>query len=279
MPTNDSILTVVDSTLVDAVAAEVLNPWEAVVSRQTDAPTAQGAEVSTSRGVAPYMHGLVPEPRAVLPGYDSNVMTLLLAVFLFMSVNFRSFGTYLKTYTPDLFKERRRDSFYDNHTLSETRVLLSLLLLAMVSEGILVFSMMSYKGLVAAGELFSTLLVAIGCAMAYYVAQLLAYNYVGFVFADPDRTRQWVRVFNGTQSLLGIGLVVPALVVLFNPGVSAELFAVGVAIYLVARIIFICKGFRLFYDKMGSLLYFILYLCALEFIPLYLVFRMIVDKG
>lgn len=249
---------------------EIAKPWEKTSARQIDAPTAQGVELSTSRGVAPFMHGLKPEPRAVLPGYDSNVLTLLLVVFLFMSVNFRSFGTFVKTYTPYLFKERRRESFYDAETISETRVLISLLLIATVSEGILIFSLMNHYGSVPPGHVFQTIMTATAGAIAYYLLQLIAYSYVGFVFADPDRTRQWIKGFHASQAMLGVALAIPALVVLFNPGAATILFSIGATIYLAARITFICKGFRLFYDNFGSLIYFILYLCTLEFIPLLL---------
>ncbi|MDE6169760.1 MAG: DUF4271 domain-containing protein, partial [Duncaniella sp.] len=49
----------------------------------------------------------------------------------------------------------------------------------------------------------------------------------------------------------------------------------AVVFYFLTRILFICKGFRLFYDNFGSLLYFILYLCTLEIVPLVLIYRVI----
>lgn len=250
-------------------------PWERVTSRDIDSPAAQGAERMTSRGIPPFMHGLRPEPRGVLPGYDSGVMSLLIIVFLFLSVNFRSFGSFLHTYTPYLWKERRRDSFYDTHTLSETRVLLSLLMLATVSEGVIAFSLINYHGGIPAGTTFISMSAVIGIAVAYYIAQVAAYNYVGYLFFDPDRTRQWLKGFNASQSLLGIALAIPALIVLFNPGSAPLLAIISILLYLTARVIFIIKGIRLFYDKIGSLIYLILYLCTLEFIPLFLVYRYI----
>ncbi|MBP3590263.1 MAG: DUF4271 domain-containing protein, partial [Muribaculaceae bacterium] len=39
-------------------------------------------------------------------------------------------------------------------------------------------------------------------------------------------------------------------------------------IYVSARLIFIIKGFKIFYNGFISLIYFILYLCTLEIVPL-----------
>jgi len=38
-------------------------------------------------------------------------------------------------------------------------------------------------------------------------------------------------------------------------------------LYLVARLIFIIKGIRIFYSNLTSIVYFILYLCAVEIVP------------
>lgn len=264
----------------DTVAASALQrvdaPWiVAARSRLVDAPMAVGAERPTSTGIIPYMRGLEPTPRAVLPGYDSSVMTLLIVVFLFLSMNFRNYGTFLSNYARSLWKERRRDSFYEVHTFGETRVLLSLVLLTTVCEGVMAFASVSYHGFVAPGRMFSTLMTVVAGAMIYYVAQVAAYQTVGYIFADKEKTIQWVRGFNASQAFLGLGLAIPALLVLFNPGATPSLLAISIVLYLSARIIFICKGFRLFYDNFGSLLYFILYLCALEIIPLILICKII----
>ena len=112
-------------------------------------------------------------------------------------------------------------------------------------------------------------------AGVYYLWQLCAYRIVGYVFTDKLSARQWIKGFNASQALLGLLLIIPALIVLFNPGGAAAVASIGIACYLMARLIFIFKGFRLFYDNFGSLLYFILYLCTLEIVPVVLIFRCI----
>ncbi len=92
-------------------------------------------------------------------------------------------------------------------------------------------------------------------AGVYYLWQLCAYRIVGYVFTDKLSARQWIKGFNASQALLGLLLTIPALIVLFNPGGAAAV-ANRNCLLSDSRLIFIFKGFRLFYDNFGSLLYF-----------------------
>jgi hypothetical protein len=103
--------------------------------------------------------------------------------------------------------------------------------------------------------------------------QLLAYKVIGYVFADKEMTEQLVNGFNSSQTLLGFLLLFPAMLLLFYPAVTEIMAVIGVIFYVLARFIFIYKGFRIFYSDFSSLLYFILYLCTVEVIPVILLIR------
>lgn len=51
------------------------------------------------------------------------------------------------------------------------------------------------------------------------------------------------------------------------------MFVTAALIYLISRILFIYKGFKIFYRNILDLFYFIVYLCALEITPLFWVYR------
>lgn len=54
-----------------------------------------------------------------------------------------------------------------------------------------------------------------GVAGGYYLWQLMAYNFIGYVFSDKFSASLWLRGFNASQAMLGALLLVPALAVLF----------------------------------------------------------------
>lgn len=245
------------------------------VCREWEAPLSSADRSDMTVGRVPYTLGMAPAPRTVLPGYDSGVLCLLIAVFLLLAFNLRHCSTYIKNFSYDLWSVRRTDNTFVVRTFSETGIQISIVLLTCLCEGIIINAALTSRGLSTPLPNFPEIGALFVVAGLYYVWQLCAYRLVGYVFTDKLSARQWLKGFNASQALLGLLLTIPALIVLFNPGGAAIVAGIGVVCYLIARLIFIFKGFRLFYDNFGSLLYFILYLCTLEIVPVVLIFRCI----
>lgn len=258
----------------DSVATEkqvFVNALEKKTCHELEAPRILHLR-NVTLGRVPYSDGLAPIPRAKLPGYDSGVMCLLIAIFLILTANFRHYSTFIKTFAQDLFTVRRRANAFDNNnTMSETRVLVSLASLVCICEAVILFSATNIEGVASTFIAIGLLTLLTG---AYYITQLIAYRTVGYLFGTSADTRQWIKGFNASQSLLGLALLIPALLLLFNPGMASFLLSISVVLYGIARFIFISKGFRIFYENYSSLLYFFLYLCTLEIIPPLVLFRL-----
>lgn len=249
-----------------------LMPFDTLHCSETEAPSAYSERSITVTGRIPYTEGLPCEPRTLLPGYDTGVMCMLIVLFLIITANFRHYSTFIKTFAQNLFTVRSRaNAFDEHHTMSETRVLVSLIMLVCVCEGILVFSALSLTHTIS--DTFLTIGAITAATSIYYLWQLAVYRMIGYAFTSANHSTQWIKGFNASQSLLGIVLVIPALLVLFNPGMAPLCVSIGILLYFIARIIFIAKGFRIFYNNSFSLMYFILYLCSLEIIPPLLMYK------
>lgn len=266
----DSTLAALDSAAVEQVTVNALEPK---VCRDIDAPRIMNLR-NVTLGRLPYTEGVMPEPRPSLPGYDSGFMTILVVLFLIIASNFRHYSTYVKTLSQNLFsvRDRAKSSFSPVHTTSELRVMLSLVALLCVCEGVLLYSYLMMNGNLLSPFVGVGLLTLLACA--YYIVQIVAYRMVGYLFTSSQGASQWIKGFNASQTLLGLGLAIPALLVLFNPGLTPLLLGVSSVMYISARIIFISKGFRIFYDNYTSIVYFILYLCTLEIVPPLLLCRL-----
>lgn len=253
----------------------IASPFRHSVCTEQDAVSPVSEHTWFSRGQVAYTQGHEPGEKASLPGYDSGVLCLLLGMFLLLAYNFRHYSTFLKNFATDLFSIRRREDSFDVRTASETGVQLSLMFMACLSEGIIVNSALGVAGASSGPGVFVVISALTLAAILYYLWQLGTYYVVGYVFADRVAARLWMKGFNASQALLAMLLVVPALVVLFNPVAAPVVVICGLSCYFLTRILFICKGFRLFYDNFGSLIYFILYLCSLEIVPIVLLYRTI----
>lgn len=263
----DSVTTASETVTETGCSEATADPFTPRLCRADEAEciTYSMRGVNFTTGKIPYSCGIKGLPRPMLPGYDTGVICLLLITFLFFSSNFRHYSTFVKTFAQDLWKVRNRSNNFDEHTVSETRVLTSLIMILCMSEGILLFS--AIRPPAGSVTIFKSVGVCALLAALYYAFQVIAYKALGYTFTTKANATELLKGFRASQSLLGVTLVAPALIVLFNPDLTVELTAIGVTLYVLARIIFILKCFRIFYNNIFSLVYFILYLCTLEILP------------
>lgn len=222
-----------------------------------------------------YMLGIEGTPRPVGYGENSWLSSIIVAMLVVIALNINHCRQLFKNFRQNLLGLRQRANAFDNRTTNEWRTLFIIILLLTLSEGILMFSASVSAGIVreGTGALAMTMLLAL-VAMGYYVWQLVAYRIVGYAFSDRDAVRQWLSGFNASQVLLSMLLIVPALLSLFYTKLTDVMLILAAGCYILSRILFISKGFRIFYTNFGSLLYFILYLCALEITPLLILRRL-----
>ncbi len=98
--------------------------------------------------------------------------------------------------------------------------------------------------------------------------QFVGYRIVGYAFTTHANTIVWIRSLAIDIAMAGYWMTIPALGAMFYPGLAYSMFWFGAAIFLILRMALWIKCFRIFYDSPFSILYFFLYLCTLETVPL-----------
>lgn len=109
--------------------------------------------------------------------------------------------------------------------------------------------------------------------LLFYFFKLGIYVLVGKVFVDDESFRLWKISYNATIQFWGVFLYLPVLLAIFGdtkPFISLILF---VFLYILCRFVIIYKSIRIFHFKKDGLFYLILYLCAQEIIPLFLLIK------
>lgn len=236
--------------------------------------TCQPNDTVASAAVPPaWLSGVEGSRRQQSTASDSGLLTIITLIFVALALNFRHCPRIFANFSTELLSVRRRANVFDEHTTNETRVLLLILLEYVACLGILLYALVGLRCPPDTEHIFRTTALLMGLASAYYVFQLCAYSLVSYIFSTPDGRRQWLRGFNASQALAGIALLIPAILTIFYPDAIRPTLIVAGCIYFLARIIFIIKGFRIFFTRITSLVYFILYLCTLEIIPVIIVYR------
>jgi len=239
---------------------------------EAEAPLSFNANELCVNTYASYVEGCDGQLLNSMPVRDTGVTALLVVTILVVLYSLRHSSRLFRSFAQDLWSTRRRENAFDDNSARDTHVILALLFQSCVYQGLLLFMNIDLHIDCAMSTVFASVMSIVGLMMVFYVLQLCAISIVGHVFSDKIGAVQWIKGFNASQILLGFSLSIPVLISMFYPATVNIMFFLGVFLYFVARVIFICKGFRIFYHNFGSLLYFILYLCTLEIIPVILVY-------
>jgi hypothetical protein len=211
-------------------------------------------------------------PFARSPLHDTPSMVLLIAGLIAVALSYHTGYKYIENFFHYMFSTRRRENMFEDHTVNETSILAALIANTCIVEGFLIYMAVQLLRPDLAPSLQSNTFLHIGAfctiAVGFYAIQWLIYKIMGYTFSDKEGTKLWLDGFKATQALLGLVLLPVLVLLMVYTSHGKMLLGVAALLYLVARVIFIFKGFRIFYSNLSSYLYFILYLCAVEIVPL-----------
>ena len=203
---------------------------------------------------------------------DSGIVLLTVLSFLLVAFSFRRGFKYFATLVRAPFSVKTQKNAFEDKTMNERVILLSLILNTCISCGIVLFHALDYEDIIPVWKtnVIVPVLICIGGAILLSVGQNLAYRVLGYVFSTKELTRIWVEANNACTALLGLALI-PVSLLLNIHGVNyILLISIAVLLFVLSRILFISKGFRIFFNNLHSQLLFILYLCAMEIVPVIL---------
>jgi hypothetical protein len=219
--------------------------------------------------------GAEAQPFTRSPLHDTPSMALLLAGMLAVALSYHKGYKYIENFFHYMFSTRRRENLFEDHTVNETSILAALIANTCIVEGLIIYFAVqllcpSLAGLLR-DNVFGHVAAYCGLALAFYAIQWLAYKVLGYTFSDKLGTKLWVDGFKASQAFLGLLLLPVLILLMLYPSYGKLLLSVAALLYLVGRLVFVIKGFRIFYGNLTSIIYFLLYLCAVEIVPLVLV--------
>ncbi|MCH5214247.1 MAG: DUF4271 domain-containing protein [Muribaculaceae bacterium] len=215
---------------------------------------------------------VTPEPAepAISPQSKSDgfswIVGALILVFAVVCVRIRRNSRYFALMLNDLTEVRERHNAFDD-TLRETSFLWLLNLLWCGCAGVLLYVAVSRSG----GAVHAAQIgICIGVAVVYTLFLTMAYGVVGSVFTSGARASEWVKGYLSSQALGAMVLFPAALLALCMPQWSTAMVVLGAIVYFLAKLLFIYKGFCIFFSQTASLVLFLYYLCSLEIVPVVL---------
>jgi len=176
----------------------------------------------------------------------------------------------------DLFRNKDRHNMFYKTVTNETLNKFFLSLQTILLLSIMFYCYAVHEHFLSVTTLTQMLLFLGKCSLLliiFFIYKFLAYSAVGAIFFKKEIVSQWNNDYFSWISLNGIFLFLPTLILFYVE--TAYIFCFYFMIlYFIFNLLFIFyKIYTLFFHRKQRLLYFILYLCTQEIIPLYLVYR------
>ena len=210
----------------------------------------------------------------------SFIIGALFILFLIIALRFRNNFKYVITIFSNLVETRTRGNIFDD-TVRETSLIVLLNVLWCVCAGIIGYCVFQFLHPEMGGFHYRAVGMLLGMAIAsvYSLFKWGVYASVGWIFSDRQHSELWVKGFSASQALMAPALFLTALVAICQPNTALEIGFISAGVFIMAKLVFIWKGYRIFFNQFSSWVLFLCYLCSLEIVPLILCYRCAVLLG
>lgn len=219
-------------------------------------------------------------------GFDGNILPyrlrtedgitgLLLFCFILTAYVFANAKKNLLDHAKNLFSRKEHNDVFTKTTSSELRYQIALKLQTCILMGIFVFDFFHDKSpdLFSSKNTYLILGLYIGIFITYHTLKWIFYNFLGWIFFDKNITNIWLESYSTITYYLGFCFFpVILLTIYFNLSASIILL-IGVILVIFAKTLMFYKWLKLFFNNLYGILYLIVYFCALEILPCFLLIQ------
>lgn len=222
-------------------------------------------------------------------GYEGNQLPITLVnsvgvqAVLLLSVVLTTFAMgigskYFEQLIRNFFRVRERASFFTENSVVGFEFKAFLTLQAIALESLISYNMI--RELFFLNTLRPNFILGIGLFalvfMVYHLLRVFAISFVGSTFSESRTTSSYISEYFTFMSFWGVILLPIAIAMLYWQIPVVLLGVLLVLPILFGRISYFSKGVKIFFIQNQSIFYIILYLCALEILPLIALFQVLI---
>lgn len=239
---------------------------------KADTDSLQLADLHAVQEVDPGFEGT---PISYSPRTDDAIALTLLACFLLSSIALARGKKFLSQQVKDFMLHRERASIFDSSTAADVRYLLVLVLQTCVLSGITFLNYFHDTCPALMNHVSPLLLLGIyvGFCLAYFLLKWLLYMFLGWTFFDKNKTNMWLESYSALIYYVGFALFPFVLFLVYFDLSLTNLVIIGSIILIFTKILMFYKWIKLFCGNLYGILLLMLYFCALEIIPCFIVYQ------
>lgn len=203
---------------------------------------------------------------------DDGINGLLLFCFILTAYVFAYGRKAIVEQVKNLFSRKEQADFFGKATASDLRHRIMLRLQTCILMGIFIFgyfndynpSMFNQK------SIYWVLGIYIGIGLAFYAIKWMLYSFLGWVFFNKNITSTWLESYSTIINLLGLCYFPLVLLMVYYDLSASTILIISLNLIIFAKILMFYKWLKLFFNNLHGLLFLIVYFCALEILPCFL---------
>lgn len=219
--------------------------------------------------------GMQGEPLPYMLRSDAVVSCLIVLCFVLYAYSFSRGKKFILQRLKNLFQYKERASLFDETAGAGGQYISALVLVTSILSGIAIYSYVSETNPLLLRFVSHSVLLGIYIAaiLAYVACKWCAYAFVNWIFFDKEKNSLWMQSYWGLMSGCSLVLIpVILLIVYLNLDFETSKFLLLTTL-VSAKFLLFFKCIRNFFYRLYGFLHFIVYFCALEVIPLVLLWK------
>jgi hypothetical protein len=119
-------------------------------------------------------------------------------------------------------------------------------------------------------------LICLGIVIGYFIIKKILYSLSGIMTESRHEVQEYLFSITVFNRVLGLFLLPLTAIIAFVPLYDPQpLIFTGISVVLIFYLMSLKRGAKIFLRKHFSISYLILYLCTLEFLPLLLIYNIL----
>jgi len=223
------------------------------------------------------------EQKIVLPireklttGTDWLTVVLFSCILLFATIRY-SYIKYIKHLFTALVNYPTSIRLLQESSYPSSHVTYRLDVVFYLAFSIFIYQVLNIFELANASNKFTFFLIVLAAVLVYFTVKKFLYKVVGIMFETNAETNEYVFNLNNSNRTLGLSLLPLVALISFSPMQTPVyvLFA-GIIVVILFQLVLLLRGIFILMRKQFSIFYLFLYLCTLEFLPLLLIYKIVV---
>lgn len=206
---------------------------------------------------------------------DWPITTVVVLCFLLLAYALRNGKKYILQRIRHLFVHKQRVSLFDVPASSDSRYSVALVAITCILAGLCLFDYYVEHGGPLMQVVPHSLLLAVysSLMLLFILFKEGLYSFVNWIFFENSQQKCWMRTYFDTWASLSLVLFPLVLMAVYVDLPASIMEQLCIGIWCFVKILLFYKCVRNFFGHFYGVLHLILYFCALEIIPTFLLWE------